>query len=495
MNQNGPMLNAYPDSIGSCLGETVSLLEEEWKGAFKSFYLLPSLYHSDLDRGFCVVDYDINEDLASRSDLRRMRDMGLDLKLDFILNHASAMSPQFQDLLARGKESEYRDFFIDWNEFWRGCGSMTKEGYIQPEDKYIRDMFFRKPGLPILMVQFPDQSMHPYWNTFYQKVWEENGKKRYQGQMDLNIRSPKVWDFYEEVLDKIASYGASILRLDAFAYAPKAVGKKNFLNEPETWDLLERVHDLAKRRGLRLLPEIHASYEDGIYRKIGERGYMVYDFFLPGLVIDAIESGDGGRLAAWAEEVTERGISLVNMLGCHDGIPMLDLKGLLPERRIQDLIDLMVKRGGYVKNLHGARNIYYQVNTSYYSALGEDDRKMLMARALQIFMPGKPQVWYLDLLGGANDYEAMKRAGEGGHKEINRSNLTAREARRRMELPLVKEQLRLLRLRNEHPAFEEGNHFKARSEGHILILSHERNGAKICLRADLAQMDYRITEA
>ena len=120
---------------------------------------------------------------------------------------------------------------------------------------------------------------------------------------------------------------------------------------------------------------------------------------------------------------------------------------------------------------------------------------MLMARALQIFMPGKPQVWYLDLLGGANDYEAMKRAGEGGHKEINRSNLTAREARRRMELPLVKEQLRLLRLRNEHPAFEEGNHFKVRSEGHILTLSHERDGAKICLRADLAQMDYRITEA
>ena len=135
MNQNGPMLNAYPDSIGSCLKETVSLLEEEWKGAFKSFYLLPSLYHSDLDRGFCVVDYDINEDLASRSDLRRMRDMGLDLKLDFILNHASAMSPQFQDLLARGKESEYRDFFIDWNEFWRDRMSQDETGWQEFVDR------------------------------------------------------------------------------------------------------------------------------------------------------------------------------------------------------------------------------------------------------------------------------------------------------------------------------------------------------------------------
>lgn len=31
-------------------------------------------------------------------------------------------------------------------------------------------MFFRKPGLPILMVRFPDGREIPYWNTFYQEV-------------------------------------------------------------------------------------------------------------------------------------------------------------------------------------------------------------------------------------------------------------------------------------------------------------------------------------
>ena len=29
---------------------------------------------------------------------------------------------------------------------------------------------FRKPGLPILMVEFPDGRRVPYWNTFYQEV-------------------------------------------------------------------------------------------------------------------------------------------------------------------------------------------------------------------------------------------------------------------------------------------------------------------------------------
>lgn len=121
-------------------------------------------------------------------------------------------------------------------------------------------------------------------------------------------------------------------------------------------------------------------------------------------MIDAIEkSYRATSLARWAQEVRDEGIRTVNMLGCHDGIPLLDLKGLLPMERIQALIDLVVSRGGLVKSLHGQKNLYYQVNATYYSALGEDDRKMLLARALQLFMPGKPQVWYLDLFAGRND--------------------------------------------------------------------------------------------
>ena len=44
-----------------------------------------------------------------------------------------------------------------------------------------------------------------------------------------------------------------------------------------------------------LLPEIHESYSEKIYEKIAEQGYVTYDFFLPGLIIDALESGKGMR--------------------------------------------------------------------------------------------------------------------------------------------------------------------------------------------------------
>ncbi|MBQ9272808.1 MAG: glycosidase [Mogibacterium sp.] len=491
----GPMLNAYPDSIGGSLSHTVSLLERpELNGAFSSMYILPSLYDTDLDRGFSVQDYDINGVIATEDDLAALRGMGISLKLDFILNHLSVRSPQFRDLLKNGRDSEFRDFFIDWNAFWEGCGKMTDEGYIQPDPEYIKDMFFRKPGLPILMVPFPDGSMVPYWNTFYQEVIEkEDGTREFLGQMDLNVNAPVVWEHYEETLAKLASYGAEIVRLDAFAYAPKAPGRRNFMNEPETWDLLQKVQDIADRYGLSLLPEIHTAYGEGIYRILAGKGYHVYDFFLPGLIIDALESGRADRLADWANEIIEKGIHTVNMLGCHDGIPMLDLKGLLPDERIEELIEILKQRGGYVKDLHGQKNMYYQVNSTYMSALGGDDASLLLARAIQLFMPGKPQVWYLDLFAGSNDYEAVRRAGPGGHKEINRTNLTDEDVEKALQKDVVRKQLELLKMRNSHPAFGADADVSVKADGNMLNITWRCGDAEASLEADLTNVSFTLT--
>lgn len=549
---SGPMLNAYPDSIGGTLEDIVAVLKtEDVKGAFDSFYILPSVFNTDLDRGFSVIDYSINEQLASRQAIEDIKDLGVNLKLDFILNHLSVLSPQFQDIIEKGEDSKYKDFFINWNKFWEGHGKMTEEGYIQPDPEVIKDMFFRKPGLPILMVRFPDGKDVPYWNTFYQEVrydpvdaqdlmkmakdagvrmqyitadtlagrinadilagktpsqmdftgFEDvkeiviNGleaSRKYLGQMDLNIQSDLVWEYYDTVLKTLSEYGAKIVRLDAFAYAPKAVGERNFMNEPATWDTLQKVQDIADKYGLQLLPEIHASYGEKTYKTLADKGYMTYDFFLPGLLIDALESQNGQHLADWALEMKENGIDTVNMLGCHDGIPLLDLKGILPEERIQKLIDIVVGRGGYVKDLHGAKNMYYQVNATYYSALGEDDKKMLLARAIQMFMPGKPQVWYLDLFQGKNDHEAVKRAGVGGHKEINRTNLSPEDIKERLSWPAVQEQLKLLKFRQECPAFGFDADLEVTVDGSLLIMTWKNQGAKATLKADLSDYSYEI---
>lgn len=311
--------------------------------------------------------------------------------------------------------------------------------------------------------------------------------------MDLNIRSPLVWEFYKNTLQTLAGYGAKIVRLDAFAYAPKEPGARNFLNDPGTWELLGKVTDLAKPLGITLLPEIHASYAEGTYRTIAEKGYMVYDFFLPGLLLDALERRSGEVLVQWIREICDRKMLTVNMLGCHDGIPLLDLKGLLSEERIQSLIDTVVSRGGYVKDLHGAKNVYYQVNATYYSALGEDDKKMLLARAIQLFMPGKPQVWYLDLFAGRNDHAAVQRAGAGGHKEINRTNLTCSDIAAGMKKPIVQKQIELLRMRNRFPVFSANAKIVAEVNGTKMDIRWQSGSEEAVLQTDFGDYSFSVS--
>jgi sucrose phosphorylase len=480
---NGVMLNAYPDSIGTNLNDIVAMLKmPELKEVFSLFYVLPTFFNSDLDRGFSIVDYNINENLVSNKDLEALNELNIMLKFDIVLNHLSVASPQFKDLIQYGEQSKYNHFFINWNTFWEGNGELNDDGIIIPKKEFLDKLFMRKSGLPILKVLFPDGTERPYWNTFYQKVTIEDGKKSYLGQMDVNAKSPEVWNYYEEVLSKLANYGGQIVRLDAFAYLHKAVGESNFFNKPGTWDYLARVNDIAKRNNLLLLPEIHAEYGLHLHDEVANEGYVIYDFFLPGLTLHALEKGTNKALLVWAKEIIDKGFKTVNMLGCHDGIPVLDLKGkeidgvyqkgLLDDGEIEDLMTLILERGGRVKNLYGAdgRKIsYYQVNATYFSALGESEQKLLFARAIQLFMPGTPQIWYLDLFAGKNDYDAADNAGADGHKEINRTTLSLDAIKAGLKTEVVLKQLEMMRLRNTSTAFLGNVVFKETNDEQINI--------------------------
>ncbi len=518
---NGVMLNAYPDSIGNKLSDAINMLKmPKFKDVFSLFYVLPTFFNSDLDRGFSIIDYNLNKELVSKEDLKTLEELNITLKFDIVLNHLSVSSPQFKDLLENGKQSKFKDFFINWNTYWDSYGVINKEGIIIPRKEFLDKLFMRKSGLPILKVRFPDGSEQPYWNTFYQDVKYHKidvadlkkveklttksailicsivnqaivknedfrtidlgknnifkseiieiieGNKSYLGQMDVNAKSELVWGFYEETLKKLKDFGCKILRLDAFAYLHKEIGQSNFFNKPGTWDYLERIKQIADKNDLLLLPEIHAEYGLGVHDEVAEKGYFIYDFFLPGLVLHTIEKGTNKALLKWINEIVSKGYKTVNMLGCHDGIPVLDLKGkevngnynkgLLNDNEIETIMNKIMERGGRVKNLYdpsGKKISYYQINATYFSALGEDERKLLLARAIQLFMPGTPQIWYLDLFAGKNNYEAADKIGNGGHKEINRTNICMQEVKEGLKTDIVLNQLQLMRLRNTSKAF------------------------------------------
>ena len=557
----GVMLNAYPDSIGESLVDIVNMLKRpDFADVFSLFYILPTFFNSDLDRGFSVIDYDRNTELVSETDLKDIDALNINLKFDLVLNHLSVGSPQFQDMLKHGDNSPFKDFFVDWNEFWHEHGEMGDDGYVIPKEEHLQKLFMRKPGLPILKVRFPDGSDRPYWNTFYQEVtYQELGpadlksidglspdqanaivaavnkaivakeeigdidlgshspykdevlsiverKRNYLGQMDLNAQSEGVWDFYDDTLRKLRAFGAKLVRLDAFAYLHKEPGQTNFFNKPGTWDYLERLRQIATTHDLILLPEIHAEYGAGLHEEVASKGFPIYDFFLPGLVLDALDRGANAALVSWARELVDKNIQTINMLGCHDGIPVLDLRGkevsgvarpgLLTDEQIDAVMQNVMDRGGRVKNHYGPdgkKISYYQVNATFFSAVGESEQKLRLSRAIQMFMPGIPQVWYLDLFAGTNNYEAADRGGTAGHKEINRTTLTPSEIEEGLTRSVVQDQLTLMRLRNTSPAFD-GELEIGDTEEHLLELTWRHQSCSAVLKADLRGHGFTVAE-
>jgi sucrose phosphorylase len=329
--------------------------------------------------------------------------------------------------------------------------------------------------------------------------------RQYLGQMDLNAQSEEVWNFYDETLKKLREHGGKLVRLDAFAYLHKEPGEVNFFNKPGTWEYLEKLRRIADKYDLILLPEIHAEYGYGLHEEVAAKGFPIYDFFFPGLVIDALDRGSNEHLLQWIGEILEKDIKTINMLGCHDGIPVLDLRGkqvdgvnkegLLSDAEIAAVIDEIMDRGGRVKNLYGPdgkKISYYQVNATFFSALGEDERKLRLARAIQMFMPGTPQVWYLDLFAGRNDYAAADLGGPAGHKEINRTTLAEFDIDHGLSRIVVRDQLELMRLRNKSPAFE-GKLEIHDSEEHRLHMTWTNHGCVATLNADLRDFGFSVT--
>ena len=556
---NGVMLNAYPDSIGTKLSDIIAMLKlPAFKDVFSLFYVLPTFFNSDLDRGFSIIDYNLNEDLVSKDDLKDLEELNILLKFDIVLNHLSVASPQFKDLLKNGENSKYKDFFINWNTFWENNGVKNYNDIIIPKEEYLNKLFMRKSGLPILKVPFPDGSERPYWNTFYQEIkynkvthkdiikvtpkvaqkaelicnkinsaiqknenlstldFEDfndykndllslvNRKATYLGQMDVNAKSELVWDFYEETLAKVKSFGCKILRLDAFAYLHKEIGQTNFFNKPGTWKYLERINEIAKKNDLILLPEIHAEYGLNLHDEVAKEDYQIYDFFLPGLMIHTLEKGNNKALLTWINEIISKNYKTVNMLGCHDGIPVLDLKGkevngtynkgLLEDSEIESIMNTIIERGGRVKNLYdpsGKKISYYQINATFFSALGENNQKLLLARAIQMFMPGIPQVWYLDIFAGKNNYKAADLGGSGGHKEINRTTLTNKDIEQGLKKDIVQNQLKIMRLRNTLEAFSGKIEIKESLENQ-LVINWTNNDSYAQLTANLSTFSFKI---
>lgn len=434
--KNQVQLITYPDSLGGNLQNLRHVLASHFPQLFSGgIHILPP-FPSSGDRGFAPLTYlEIEPQFGSWQDIEQLSE-NHDILLDLMVNHISAQSTYFQDFLTRGRLSEHADLFITLDKIWPG-------GHPLKED--LDQIFLRRP-LPYSEFQIKASGVT-------ERVWTTFGKTNPSEQIDLDVNSQGTKNLLRQFMQNFHDHGVKIVRLDAVGYVIKKRQTTCFFVEPEIYQFLEWISELTRPLAIELLPEIHSNYQ--IQYKLAEKGYWIYDFILPYRILDAFFNKTSQRLCEYLRSRPHRQFT---MLDCHDGIPVKpDLDGLYQRSDVSNVVDVCLGRGANLSLILSPEHKdpdgfdIHQIRGSIYSLMGEDDDAYLAARAIQFFTPGIPQVYYVGLLAGKNDLEAYNRTGEG--REINRHNFSLQEIDAAVQKPVVRKLIKLIRLRNGHPAF------------------------------------------
>lgn len=464
--RNSCQLITYPDSLGGDLPSLLHLFKTRLAEVVTGVHILP-FYPSSADRGFAPITYyEVDPAFGTWEDIEAIG-KGHDLTVDFMFNHISRQSEYFKDFLEKKDVSEYRDFFIRFSEFWPGRN---------PTEEDLAKVYTRKPRPPYTEGEFADGSRERLWCTFDDE------------QIDLNQKSPKAREFTGEVLRFLCEKGARMIRLDAFAYATKRPGTSCFFLEPDVWELLAYARKIVAPYGVEILPEIHEHYT--IQLKLAQRGYWVYDFALPMLLLQAVYDGHTGNLKRWLSICPRKQFTT---LDTHDGIGVVDVEDLMGRDEIEGTKENLYRRGAKVKRIYNTpryQNLdVYQLNCTYYSALGNNGDLYLLARAVQFFCPGIPLVYYVGLLAGENDIELLERTRVG--RNINRHNYSPEEVEENLKRDVVRKLFELMRFRNSHPAFS-GTFQLLESSYSVLKIKWSRDAHWASLEADFLHHTFRI---
>lgn len=471
--RNGVQLITYADRLGQGGIDTIAeLLDGPLAGVFTGVHLLPFYTPFDgADAGFDPSDHrEVDPRLGDWDAIARIAATH-DVTADLIANHVSDESPQFADFLARGDDSAYAGMFLDVDNVFAS----------DAVDAGLALVYRPRPGPPFTRITFADGSERRMWTTFTSH------------QIDIDTSNREGRAYLWEVLDRLVGAGVAQVRLDAIGYAVKTPGTTCFMT-PETHRLIAEVGEQVTARGMSSLLEIHSHYQDQL--AIAGLSDRIYDFALPPLVLHALTTGRTAMLVRWLESSPR---NVVTVLDTHDGIGVIDVgpdatrDGLLDADQLDELVEGIHESSGDESRLAtgaAASNLdLYQVNCTFYSAVGRDDDRYLLARLIQLMSPGIPQVYYAGLLAASNDLDLLDRTGVG--RDINRPYFSRDEIDAQLQRPVVGHLMSLCRFRNLHPAFD--GDFAVSGDGGSLRLEWRRGDDLVSADIDMSSATFDVT--
>jgi len=439
------------DRLSGDIEQLKGLLDGPLNGIFYGIHLLPFFDPiNGADAGFDPIDHTrVDSQLGNWHDIQCLAE-NYEVVADLIVNHMSRDSSQFQDFSQKGSDSRFAGLFLTFDRVFP----------LGAKETDLLRIYRPRPGLPFTTAALDCGEQRLLWTTFTPQ------------QVDIDVTHPQGEAYLTDILQQFRDARIRMIRLDAVGYAIKKPGTSCFMI-PETFSFIAGLSSRAHALGMEVLVEIHSHYLQQV--EIARQVDCVYDFALPPLILHSLFTGNGKALGHW---LAIRPQNCITVLDTHDGIGVIDVgagssgeAGLIAPDEIDQLVETIHSRsheqsraatGAAANNLD-----LYQVNCTFYDALGRRGDEYLIARAVQFFVPGISQVYYVGLLAGTNDMELLARTQVG--RDINRHYYTSDEIASAMQNPVVQGLLDLIRLRNTHPAFAGQAEIATVSEHELII--------------------------
>jgi sucrose phosphorylase len=465
--RSGTTLLAYADRLGGDIPRLRALLGGPLAD-FGGVHILPFFTPFDGDdAGFDPIDHAaVDPRLGTWSDVKAI---GGEVMADLIVNHVSADSAEFRDWLSGGAAHEGMFLTFD-TVFPHGATAAEITAFYRP-----------RPGLPFTAYRGADGSRRLVWTTFM------------PSQVDLDVDHPAALAYFDRVLTALREGGVTTVRLDAVGYAIKTPGTDSFMTE-QTLAFVARIAELVRAAGMRVLVEVHAHYTQQL--AIAPLVDLVYDFALAPLLLHSFVTGNPSRLDHWLDI---RPSNALVVLDTHDGIGIIDagpsagLPGLIDETEMAAIFaSAAVATAGHstiASVVPTWASMPHQINATFFSAMGADAGRYVTARAVQFFVPGEPQVYYVGLLAGLDDTAMFAATGQG--RDVNRHVYTDDEFAAALQGEVAQAILGLVRLRCAHPAFD--GVFSHAVDGDRLMLRWASAGASATLTARFGEPDPHLT--
>lgn len=376
-------------------------IKNHFNGIASSIHILP-FYPYSSDDGFSVINYsEVNQSLGNWSNINKIAD-DFSLMADLVINHCSSRSLWFDNY----KQNKHpgADYFIE----------------VDP--KVDLSQVVRPRTSPLLRETETLKGKKHVWCTFS------------HDQIDLNFENPKVLLEFVKIIKLYLDNGVSLFRLDAVAFLWKKLDTPciNLIETHEVIRLLRLLIEHNNPKAIVITETNIPNKENLSYFGNANEAHLIYNFTLPPLILYTMLSGKSDLLKQWMMSMppAQNGTSYFNFIATHDGIGLRPVEGILSDKTVDDMADLMQQFGGDVswRAMPDGGHRPYELNISLIDAMkgtfkGEDDyqiERFICAHAIMIALEGIPAFYIHSLFATHNDHHKMDTTSN--KRSINRHN-------------------------------------------------------------------------